>query len=282
MKNQQLHKLAALFGQKTFEDIIASNNFSTFDNIIRQHAHHLVGNLAINCCDEVYQQLVDEYPCEYVVKNELINESVFLDSHFCNEQILGGNIIDLAEYRSSFESPIAYEIKTKFDTPRRMRAQIDEYAKFFLYCYLIVPQEQTDYYVCNAPENAGVISYTKPLDNNRLCFHWEKQAPSNPTFCIETAMNVLRTEEITNVVNQLGHDTSGIYSYDFTSFCKQKLKETDPELVRKLCYQVITDRYCSEEKARMPFPLRQLALSLHLTKHIAQKLIDALYDHKVV
>ena len=126
--------LASLFSRSNFLRMLKYDDLSRLNTLMREtgcgRSHCRTVNDYLNLA---YKQLVRNYPCEYVYKNEFLNRAVLKNrllrkSAIFNEFRASDSIADFAVFG---DSSCAYEIKTKFDSPKRLLKKIDRYAKLF-------------------------------------------------------------------------------------------------------------------------------------------------------
>ena len=55
----------------------------------------------------------------------------------------------------------AFEIKTEYDTPRRLDKQMEDYKRFFDKCYLVVPEDRLEEYYNIVEPTTGIITMSR-------------------------------------------------------------------------------------------------------------------------
>lgn len=140
------------------------------------------------------------YACERIVKYHFIK---FLKSSANDivvfEKSIGDSRVDVCRINGKL---CAYEIKTEFDSYKRLKSQMRDYFKAFDKIYVVVP-------ICNAdvvknfiPQKCGVISYKVGL-NNQMHFSYHRAAQMNEgniIFCLES----LSGDDLKMMINLLG------------------------------------------------------------------------------
>ena len=112
-----------------------------------------------------YKILEKSYQNEYVFKNSflthwLINELGESNSIIFNEFRAGNSVADMAMFNGVSK---AFEIKTEFDSDKRLKGQIENYKQVFNEIYLIVPKSKV-YLYSAIDEAVGIILF----DENRV------------------------------------------------------------------------------------------------------------------
>ena len=107
----------------------------------------------------LYNFITRYYRCEYVFKNEIINQLLLKkygteNSIAFNEFKVGKSVVDFAVMNGESK---AFEIKTQFDSPKRLSKQMEDYQKIFNKCYVVVSTEELDYYKNKVDQTTGII-----------------------------------------------------------------------------------------------------------------------------
>ncbi|WP_137917140.1 sce7726 family protein [Hydrogenophaga sp. 2FB] len=88
--------------------------------------------------DAAYQSLLHCYRCEFVYKNALANHLAFHatapPAGVVIEQHVASSFVDVAAFGAT---SAAYEIKTEFDSPKRLTTQTNDYLRAFDRVYLV-------------------------------------------------------------------------------------------------------------------------------------------------
>ena len=198
-----------------------------------------------------YSLISKYYRCEYVYKNELIKLLLkkygARDSVYFSEFRVGNSIADMVMFNGESK---AFEIKTEYDTPRRLDKQMEDYKRFFDKCYLVVPEDRLEEYYNIVEPTTGIITMSR--DNGRIILKEVRSVYQNEHFEPKTLMSCLRTDEYKNIALSLGVSLDGVAGYDMYTYC----------------YNVILRKY--------PMSIRQMMLSLNLPEDKANKLLKQL------
>jgi hypothetical protein len=96
--------------------------------------------------EAVYEILLQNYRCEYIFKNTLM-QNWFLSRHSTDRSFItdefrvGKSRVDLALFS---KTSVAFEIKTEFDSPKRLPSQSNAYMKVFDLIYPTEVEHFTD------------------------------------------------------------------------------------------------------------------------------------------
>jgi len=106
--------------------------------------------------EAAYEQLRAQYCVEYVIKNELLHwvqerekNSLIRTEYW----VPGGRRADIVTIG---DTSTAYEIKTRYDSPARIKDQFKAYSKVFEYVVLVTQSGYTNKFYKHAPSHAGL------------------------------------------------------------------------------------------------------------------------------
>lgn len=211
-----------------------------------------------------------------VYKNELIKLLLkkygTRNSVYFNEFRVGNSIADMVMFNGESK---AFEIKTEYDTPRRLDKQMYDYKRFFDKCYIIVPEDKVEEYRNIVEPTTGIIAMNR--NNGRIILKEFRDAEQNECFEYEALMSCLRTEEYKNIVLSLGESLEGVAGYDMYKYCYQVISKANPNKLREFFLCEIKKRKNNTALLRKyPMSIRQMMLSLNLPEDKANKLLEQL------
>ena len=277
--NEELVKLrdfSSAFSRSAFIDVLNFNDYSHFNWLVSKY------DILIRCATysdmlkKSYSVISKYYRCEYVYKNELIKLLLkkygTRNSVYFNEFRVGNSIADMVMFNGESK---AFEIKTEYDTPRRLDKQMDDYKRFFDKCYIIVPENKVDEYRDIVESTTGIIAMSHK--NGSIILKEVRQAEQNERFDFEALMSCLRTEEYKNIVLSLRESLEGVAGYDMYKYCYQVISRANPNELRELFLREIKKRKNNTALLRKyPMSIRQMMLSLNLPQDKANKLLKQL------
>lgn len=266
-----LRNYSSAFSRSAFTDVLNYDDFTNFDRILH-NCKTFERSTYFELITFLYSNISQNYRCEYVYKNELIKHLLKYGTKntvFFNEFRAGNSIADLAVFNGESK---AFEIKTEYDTPRRLDKQLEDYKSFFDRCYLVIAEKKLEEYMSISDKSTGIICMSKR--NGRIRMEEIRSATQNNHFDASSMMSCLRTEEYKNITTSLGFITDNIPGYELYSYCKNIIINADPKLVRTYFIREIKKRKNNTALLRrFPMPLRQIMLSLNLSDIKAEKLI---------
>lgn len=110
--------------------------------------------------NSVWDELCSSYRCEYIYKNSLASKLIFQrhrphTAAFLSEFAVGKSIADVVVINGT---TTAYELKTKFDSGRRLETQTADYLKVFDRVYVVAHESLTNRIYPTLSERVGLIS----------------------------------------------------------------------------------------------------------------------------
>ena len=225
----------------------------------------------------IYDLMMRYYRCEYVFKNELINKILMRhftlqDAILFSEFHVGRSIADLAMFN---DISIAYEIKTDYDSDKRLIHQLNDYNKLFDKCYLVASSDGYKKYAKGLPDNVGIITFE--YNGNSLVPHIVKEAELNYVIDIPTLMRSIRIVEYESIVKDLYGSLPAVSSFDMFDECEKILANADNRKVRASFMRVIKQRKTNTQSLKQfDHCFRQLGLATHMTINEYNRFINNL------
>ena len=271
----RLRDLSSAFSRSAFVDVLNYSDYSHF-NWLASRYDTIKCATYFELLKKSYSLISKYYRCEYVYKNELIklllNKYGTRNSVYFNEFRVGNSIADIAMFNGESK---AFEIKTEYDTPRRLDKQMENYKRFFDKCYIVIPENKLDSYYGTVESTTGIITMNQ--DNGHILLKEVKEAYQNSQFDSEALMSCLRINEYKNIVMSLGVSLDGVAGYDIYKFCCNVISHVNSDKVRELFLREVKKRKNNTSLLRKyPMSLRQMMLSLNLPEDKAKKLLNQL------
>lgn len=172
---------------------------SLFDDIFGESA--ILFNINGNCKKTIESLMVNYYHNEAYIKSAFISELKkhkavsFFELPVCNSRV------DLCSINGN---SIAYEIKTKYDTTKRLSRQVADYSKAFEYVYVICPICKVDEIIKVVPDYVGVYVYDDEL--TRIRFEIYREAQISHYIDSRVQINILRKCERPGNLKSLSND----------------------------------------------------------------------------
>lgn len=260
-------RYSTIFSRHSADNII-SNDFELFDDLISDYDEQQIGNEIITYKDYlsyIFHYLTYNYRNEYVIKNALLNKIIkdYGTNHTValNEFAVGNSIADVVLFNGNSR---AYEIKTEYDSPKRLDTQLADYNEVFQFCSLVVHEKYYEKYSKEVNPNVGIIVYS--LKKGRICFEEKKPAIENIHINPHLLIRCLRTEEYKKIVKSYyGAFPKELNAFNAFNICEELISEIPEDTLHQLFIATIKERKNNMKYLRKYEPcLRQLCLSMHL------------------
>jgi len=218
------------------------------------------------------------YRCEYVYKSAIASRIVFgrhspRTSSLAIELGVADSIVDVAVFNGT---STAYEIKTEYDSHRRLRTQTLAYLRAFDRVYVVTHPDLAERYASLVDERVGILCLT-----NKDSLREVRQAV-NDVSRIEpaTIYRMLRRQEFMDAVHErFGPQPTlpnGLVSKHYQQlFCQLSSAQAHEVLVAAMRART-TDDETVEFVSALPRSLRALAYATPLSRPKRQRLLDAL------
>ena len=261
---QQSRQYAQAFGRGVYDDILRWGDSEMLTFLCRSKKRR-ADESYMDCLHRFYSSMKRHYRCEYVFKNEIIAELRKQYAHrqslIVNEFRVGNSIADLAFFNGESR---AYEIKTSYDTPRRLEGQLNDYRRVFDKCYLVVEQSEVDAWRDYA-DGMGIIAFCHgPRGKISMKEAWP--AKINERIDVDVLMTCLRADEYEFIAEHYGGASLSESKYKHFVECKEVLKGMDSKKLHDAFLETIEKRKSGLDVLKQtPRELYQICLSMHLT-----------------
>jgi hypothetical protein len=276
--DQKLRSYSSVFSRTVFSDLIKYNCIDKFQEVFLSYDAKAIKTKTIEAyLAHIYRSLSKHYRCEYIYKNEIINSLLLkkfgtAKTIAFNEFKVGNSIADMVMFNGESK---AFEIKTEFDTKKRLFGQICDYTRLFQKCYVVVPEEKVQSFEDCVGPNIGIIAlkYLK----RHIELHEYREAVANQSIDAELVMRSLRTEEYKHLVSTYFDRLPDVSSFDMFDVCMELIKKIPDRDLQILYLKEIEGRKtCTQYLKDIPSAARQMCLSMNLNKKNAFILTEKL------
>lgn len=263
----RMRSYSSAFSRALFTDIIKYGDCSRLDAIHdRYDGKRKKEKTYFSYLKYLYRQISINYRCEYVYKNELIELLIKKYAHsntvIFNEFRMQKSIVDLAMFNGNSR---AFEIKTEYDTTRRLIGQLVDYTRVFQLCYVVIPANMLETYEKDIPPYIGIVLMRE--SGGVLELDEARPAVENKNIDAGMMMKCLRTKEYENMVIEEFGKLPDVPYYEMYEACEEKLYDMPPDKLHQYFLKEIEKRKNNMwllKKA--PRELRQMYLQLGLSK----------------
>lgn len=278
ISEERLRSYSSAFSRSVFSDIANFADFSHLDWLISRYSERLKDNASyMDYLSYMYAAISKSYRCEYVFKNEIINQLLlkkYGTKHTVafNEFRVGDSIVDLAMMNGESK---AFEIKTTLDSPKRLGKQMNDYKKVFDKCYIVVDAEECEYYSGCVDESTGIVSLS--YVRGRVVLEEYRPAKKHETIDVCCLMKCLRTSEYRNIVKSYFGMLPDVSCFDMYEACQEQLTKIPNEILDTMFLAEVKKRKSATGRLKsFPKEIRQIILALNLPQNRQEMLITNL------
>lgn len=271
-----LRSYSSAFSRSNITDILLYDDYSYLDWLIKRYNTKKYECSYLNYLKALYTCLAKDYRCEYVYKNELIHELLkkygTKNTTVYNEFKVGDSIADIAFFNGESK---AFEIKTEYDTSKRLDKQLLSYSRVFDKCYIVIPEEKLFDYYDIRDEKTGIILVKRI--GRRFMLEEFRPAVENEYIAKDLFMSCLRTTEYEDlIIDKFGSLPTAKPGHLFKACFEQINKLSNEDLKQYFINTIKTRRNNAKTLYQMPHSLRQTCLALNLNATKSQILLEKL------
>lgn len=256
---------------------LANGDISKIAEVANEHSELHNAATWSDVFEETYKLLSKHYPNEYVVKNIIVN-NIFLGAHsprttsMLSELRIGANVADCVIINGH---STCYEIKTQFDSLKRLSEQLRAYTSVFDKTYVVIH--------ANHYESVLKMYHANPIfgilvigERNRLSK--KVPAPEIIGFDSEVAFNTLRKEEYTKVIEIVTGQAPIFSSPYMFNECKKIFCSLSPEEANLYFKQVLKKYRCNDSDfiKVLPKSLKNVGVSCSVSSKAKSNLVRCL------
>ena len=214
--------------------------------------------------DWVYNLLFRHYRNEYIYKNAIANK-ILLGRHSLNtsqmltELRVGKCKADVVIVNGS---STVYEIKSEYDSFKRLDNQINSYLKIFDHINVITSDSQLSKLQTIIPDNIGIMILT---DRNTIRTIREPKS-NKKNIVLETVFNTFRKDEYLQVIQEYYGNIPDVPNTQIFKECKQLFCKIPVEPAHDLTVKILRQRKTStilkDFLDKTPSSLKAYALSI--------------------
>lgn len=263
----RLRNYAGIFSGNSFAQLLKHDDWDFINRQIIDYDIEKLGKRFETYSDYlsyIYSILLKEYRCEYIYKNEIINELLLKqygtkDTVVINEFKVGNSVADMVMFNGVSK---AFEIKTELDSEKRLNGQLVDYQRLFQECYIVTHESQLDKYH-NLSHNCGLIVYQKQGRTYRMTEIIK--AVLQPDIDVEVLMRSVRTDEYKNIILNYFDVLPQLNSFTMFEACEEWMKQIPPVILHQLFIAEIKKRESNTAQLKdFSKELRQLCLSMKI------------------
>ena len=268
-QKEKLRSYASIFSSTSFARLLKEEDFEFINKKIERYDSNKIGK-SFNTYSEyiryAYNSLKKDYRCEYIYKNELINELLLKkygteNTVVINEFKVGNSVADMVLFNGTSK---AFEIKTELDSEKRLSGQLNDYTKIFKECYIVTHESLIEKYL-ETDEKIGVIAIIKR--NNSFKMVEARKANVSEDINASVLIRSLRTLEYKNIVTAYFGQLPNVSSFQMFDECAFLMKQIPSIELHRLFITELKKRASNTQLLQSFYKeLRQLCLSLKINQ----------------
>lgn len=277
-KMERLRSYSSIFSRSVFSDIIEYGDFTRLNILFdRYDSNKDCFSTYFDYIRYIYRILSKSYRCEYIYKNEIINKLLIKkygtrDTIAINEFRVQNSIVDFALFNGESK---AFEIKTEYDTKKRLDRQIQDYMKLFQKCYIVIPDKTYHKYEDCISANVGIILLIR--DKGRIRLEEIKNAITNLNIDTGALMRSVRATEYRNIVKEYFGALPDVSCFDMFDRCQELMAQIPPQELHSLFLTELKKRTNNTRLLKsFPAEIRQICLSMNLNLRQSETLLKKL------
>ena len=275
---EMMRSYSSAFSRRVFSDIINYGDFSHLDYLMKNWSPKAKeGDTYLMLLRQIYRAMCKNYRCEYVYKNEIINKLLLTQfagtrTVVFNEFRVADSIVDLAMFNGVSK---AFEIKTEYDSKKRLAHQLKIYSKLFQECYIVIPRELYEYYTMDISDTVGIVVMC--VDKGQIRLSIEREAKKNDVVDPDILIKSVRCDEYKNIIKAHFGMIPEVSCYEMFDVCNALMHQIPCEILHSLFLKEIKSRVNNSNLLpHIPSEMRQMCLSLNLNRKQSEVLINEL------
>lgn len=239
--------------------------------------------LSINALYKMaFDALHSNYRNEYIYKSAITNKIIFgrhspRTASLLIEQQVGKSIVDTAIFNGT---STAYEIKTEFDTPRRLATQTPDYLKVFDNVYIVTHPDFVNSHAQQIDDRVGILS----LDRKDVIRTIRPAISNRENTDPRTIFRILRREEYVSILERITGKKINLPNGLISSHCEEAFITLNREVIHAEFVSAMRRRTTQQSTldfvTALPRHLRVLGYSAQLSTPQKKRILEKL-DTKV-
>ncbi len=280
---ESYRSLSAVFGYAKFRNLLESNDFSFFTkkhekfrNLIGMDGHNL--SLS-NFFSYVYNELLYNYPNEYIIKNTVINtllknREIFEESVTFDEFRIGKSIADLVFVNGEVK---VFEIKSDLDNLNRLDSQLFEYSKIAGKVNIVAGEKNISQ-IMNQYQSTCYGIYE--FKNNGSVIPHKKASFDNSNWDYKYLFKLLRKSEYSQIIYEVYGFIPDVPNTKFFGECLELCKKININEFHNKVFNILKQRNKIDYTiySSLPVSIKLLVYTQKLTKHTEGKLFNLLKE----
>lgn len=263
----RLRSYAGIFSGNSFAQLLKHDDWDFINRQIIDYDIEKLGKRFETYSDYlsyIYRILLKEYRCEYIYKNEIINELLLKqygtkDTIVINEFKVGDSVADMVMFNGVSK---AFEIKTELDSEKRLNGQLADYQRIFQESYIVTHESLIDKYA-KLCDNSGIIAIQKKGRTYKLAE--VRKAVLQTEIDSAVLMRSIRTYEYKNIIINYFGKLPNVNGFEMYDACAVLMKQIPFTILHRLFIDELKKRKSNTNELKsFNKELRQLCLSMKI------------------
>ena len=273
----QLRDYATLFTRSCFFEWMNGDFSSINYKVKRYDSEWLITNNVsyLDYLKYAYNAISIYYQNEYVLKNSFLDKWLIKEvgedgSKLFNEFRIGDSVADLVMFNGSSK---VFEIKTEYDSDKRLQTQIASYRKVFNYVFLIVPKTKVHLYD-KYGDDIGIITFHGARKQK---FSLYRDAMIQERIDVSALIHLLHTKEYKSIVRKHFGQLPKMTSFNQFDICHELMNKIPQKNLNHYFIDQMKMRGLENALSKRYFKeFNQLSLALKLSKQKRKKMFEML------
>lgn len=263
----RMRSYASIFSGAAFTQLLKTDDVGFISKKVERYDQHNIGKKFKTYSEYlsyIYNILVKEYRCEYVYKNEIINELLLKkygthNAVVINEFKVGNSVADMVLFNGTSK---AFEIKTELDTDKRLNGQLADYRTIFRESYIVTHESLVDKYL-NRDTKSGLIAIEKQGRGFKMTE--VRKAEIENEIDSDKLMRSLRTDEYKNIIITYYGNLPDVSTFQMFNVCNDLMRLIPATELHQLFINEVKKRKSNTAFLKNYYKeIRQVCLSMHI------------------
>lgn len=277
-----LRQLARAFTRPVFSEMARSGKAQPalqFLNKVLHDGADINQNRSVgDAFDAGWTYLAKHYRNEYVYKNELATRLIFKrhsprTASFQVELNVGRSIVDVAIANGT---STAYEIKTEFDTNRRLKTQTADYLKVFDKVFVVTHPNHVERYEKELDKRIGLIV----LSQKRSLTPYREPTANSNNVDVRTIFKCLRRSEYLSAIKHFFGESPDLPNGLIANYCEKLFCTLSPQQAHTIFVSALRSRTTNKNNVDfvtlLPLSLRALGYGTPMSTRQRTTLLELL------
>lgn len=264
----QLSTISALFAYK---------QILKFDSRSISGSNDRVSSTLMDVLNSYYNLLFENYRCEYIYKNEIVNQ-ILLKNHTTKAKLY--TEVEIHDSKADVViingTSSVYEIKTELDTLDRLPKQLAAYKLVFDKVYVVTHYSKLEAVLSIVKPDIGIMILGKNGKLRKLRNAKSNKQKTKPQY----TFNLLHREEYIRIIRDHYGSAPDVSPVKIFQACKKLFTKLSPELAHDYMVEALRNRGIPLHRENLlnslPYSLKLIGASGKLTKKECEGILQKL------